>query len=242
MLLTMLPHIYNQVYSSVGGISFIYVKSRDVLSIKSDVLHFLVRAIPSLGMITTKTEIHIVLTCLLIAMIFFTLYFILTILQELLRLWTRIGLFLSKRYHGKTKTNPNTQRCDFEIVTGSEPYQPPPNESEQFVEVAGLADLTEDVFFCAPCGEVVAFAVYLNNVLANSPVVRHLIPVDCYGGDLCDRLGSGLILGELLNQLSPGVFRSDVIAGGDTEAVFEALHEAGKSLSISIPNRFNCTR
>ncbi len=52
-----------------------------------------------------------------------------------------------------------------------------------------------------PGGEAVAFAVYVNNVLASNEVVRHLLPLNEFGHELCERLGDGCIVRELVKTV-----------------------------------------
>ena len=54
-----------------------------------------------------------------------------------------------------------------------------------------------------PAGEAVAFAVYVNNVLGDNAAVSHILPLNEFGGDLCERLADGLIVDELVKCVSP---------------------------------------
>jgi hypothetical protein len=82
------------------------------------------------------------------------------------------------------------------------------------------AELGEEAEACVPlpCGERVAFATYVNNVVGGEPSVRHLVPLDVYSSDLVDRMSDGLLLGALLNvapkQDGSGAPRELVVSEG----------------------------
>jgi hypothetical protein len=52
-----------------------------------------------------------------------------------------------------------------------------------------------------PCGERVAFARYINNVLEGDPVVADLVPLDVYSGEMFERVRDGRIVFELATLL-----------------------------------------
>ena len=116
-----------------------------------------------------------------------------------------------------------------------------------FSEVVGKpfsADLSEDGEAAAalPCGERVAFAAYVNNVLREDASVSHLVPMDVYSGELCERMSDGVLLCALLSADGvsvPSSTPSDSSAAelsreeklSNVRAALRAGEEAGYALS-----------
>ena len=80
-----------------------------------------------------------------------------------------------------------------------------------------------------PAGEAVAFAVYVNNVLGGNAAVSHLVPLNEFGSDLSERLGDGLIVGELV-KVAP-VANADKGDAEEETVVSSALRSLDRRLS-----------